>query len=179
MVEDDGSNRLHDALAATEYVQRTLNSYRAQYERLETRAATIVTTTGGLVTVIGVVTAFIPEDQRFDAFSTPSLVLLVFALVLFMVAVALAQGSNLVQRFADSDRIALNEAAGNTALASAALGSREGFPAWRGHVGAILEAYRRATERKNWYLKWATLSQMGGVITLTGAVILSLLRLLA
>ena len=178
MAEDARRNRFDDALAATEYVQRTLNSDRAQYERLDSRATTIVTTTGGFVTVIGVVTAFIPEAQRFQAFSTPSLVLLVLALTLFMVAVALALGSNLAKRL--EDRIAANEAAGNAVLALPSLGSSaEAFEAWLGHARVQMEMYRRAIERKNWYLRWATLSQMGAIIALTGAVILSLFWLLA
>jgi len=152
--------------------QSTLESERTQYQRLETRAAAIVTTTGGLVTVIGAVTAFVPEDQRSRAFSTPSLVLVIIALILFLSAVLLAQVANLTgtgisYMRKDFDKIELHagEPAGPLLRESAHDNLR------------LAQDYRNACQERVNFVALATVSQMLAVAVLTAAVITAVLRL--
>jgi hypothetical protein len=154
----------------SQYVQRSLDPERAQYERLESRAATIVTTTGGLVTVIGAVAAFVPGDQRSTAFSIPSLVLLLVALALFTGAVLLAQGSVLAARHAvpvvngqfpgfDADERELLQGVAYVDL-------------------TLMKIYRKAGLHRTRFLNWATVCQMLAIVALTAAVSIVLVGLL-
>ncbi|MBB3082312.1 hypothetical protein [Geodermatophilus sabuli] len=82
--------------AVAEIRRRSLEAERAALESIERRSSTVVTTTGGLVTVLGVVTAFVPEDRRSTSLSNVSLTLILLALAFFFAAVVLAQASNLM-----------------------------------------------------------------------------------
>ena len=73
-----------------EYSVRQLEAETAQRDRLDKRADTLVTTSGGLVTLVAAATALVPKPKDFDV-PTVFVVLLLVGLGFFLVTIVTSQ----------------------------------------------------------------------------------------
>jgi hypothetical protein len=149
-----------------------LDAEGARRDRLEQRAANLVATTGGLVTVVGAIGAIAPKAASFQL-PTAALVPLVAALALFLAAVVIAQSIHLPSRTIVVASTALND-----------LARAEGSQTEARVLGQIAAtdaqmvfALRATNDRTTLKLAVATVVQMFAVAAVTVAVAIALIGL--
>jgi len=167
--EDDA---VATARVASAFIRTTLDAETARRDRLEQRAANLVATTGGLVTVVGAIGALVPKAAgfRLPAAAVPPLIA---ALALFLAAVVLAQSIHLPSSEVVVASSALTDLAGATGSQTEAQLLRQ-IAATDVRVAAAL---RVANARRTRTLAIATIVQMLAVAALAVAVAVTLIAL--
>lgn len=162
------AQELEDAKTVADFFGGWAKKSVDQRERLDTRTSLIVTSSGGLIAVVGVVAALLPKQDQNYRYPSVLVIALIGAIVLFLAAVLVAQAAALdvgVRRKTDHIADRIDSLGGLIALAALNKSAAELQHLVRANSDATQALYKANSSRRR-RLKYAGTCQLAGILGL-------------